>query len=256
MQINTERNVIILQDGKEIPLYSKEGFRLVSEVWLKVGWDQKYLYGFTWFGRPIIQIPDDMVRLQEVIYRLKPDVVIETGIAHGGGLVFYASLLKAMGKGKVIGVDIEIRPHNRKALEAHELFPLITLIENDSAAPETIQEMQALIPKGATTLIILDSDHTHAHVLKELQAYAPLVSVGSYIIATDGSMEFLTDSPRAKKQYPKVGEWGWDNPKKAALDFVAENSDFIIEDPTFPFNEGEIDFRVTHWPGAFVKRVR
>ena len=256
MQINTERNVVIHQDGKEVPLYSKEGFRLLSQVWLKVGWDQKYLYGFTWFGRPIIQIPDDMVRLQEVIYQLKPDVVIETGIAHGGGLVFYASLLKAIGRGRVIGVDIEIRPHNRSALEAHELFPLITLIEADSVAPSTLEEMKQHVPSGGTSLVILDSDHTYAHVLKELQAYAPLVSVGSYIIATDGSMEFLTDSPRAQKQYPKVGDWSWDNPKKAALDFVAENPDFIIEEPPFPFNEGEIDFRVTHWPSAYVKRVR
>ncbi|HEY4487827.1 MAG TPA: CmcI family methyltransferase, partial [Candidatus Paceibacterota bacterium] len=202
MQIDTGRKVIVLDDGKEVPLYSKEGFRLLSQVWLTVGWDQKYLYGFTWFGRPIIQIPDDMVRLQEVIYQLKPDVVIETGIAHGGGLIFYASLLKAMDKGKVVGVDIEIRDHNRKAIESHELFPLITLIEADSVAPSTLEAMKQHVPSGGTSLVILDSDHTYAHVLKELRAYAPLVSVGSYIIATDGSMEFLTDSPRAQKQYP------------------------------------------------------
>src|SRR3989344_7249757 len=186
MQIDTRAATIVLSDGQRVPLYSKEGFRLVSKLWLQVGWDQKHLYGFTWFGRPIIQIPDDMVRLQEVIYRLKPDLVIETGIAHGGGIIFYASILKAMGKGKVIGVDIEIRSHNREALEAHELFPLITLIENDSVASQTIQEIRTLIPDNGTTLIILDSDHTYAHVLKELKAYGPLVSVGSYNIATDG----------------------------------------------------------------------
>ncbi len=256
MQIDTRAATIVLSDGQRVPLYSKEGFRLVSKLWLQVGWDQKHLYGFTWFGRPIIQIPDDMVRLQEVIYRLKPDLVIETGIAHGGGLIFYASLLKAMDKGRVIGVDIEIRPHNRRAIEQHELFPFITLIEGDSTAPGTIVEMWRHLPPGATSLIILDSNHTYKHVLKELRAYAPLVSVGSYIIATDGSMEFLGESPRAKKEYPKVGDWGWNNPKKAALDFVAENPDFVVEEPPFPFNEGEIDFRITHWPSAFLKRVQ
>lgn len=256
MRIDSVRQIITLPEGTEVPLYSKEGFRLVSELWLKVGWDQKHLYGFSWFGRPIIQIPDDMVRLQEVIYRLKPDVVIETGIAHGGGLIFYASLLKAMDKGRVVGVDIEIREHNRTAIESHELFPLITLIEADSVAQSTLEEMRRHVPDGSTSLVILDSDHTHAHVLKELHAYAPLVSVGSYIVATDGSMEFLTDSPRAQKQYPKVADWAWDNPKKAVLDFVSENPDFVIEEPPFPFNEGEIDFRVTHWPSAYVKRVR
>src|SRR3989344_4960491 len=255
MQIDTQKQIIILPDGKQVPLYSQEGFRLVSEVWLQVGWDQKHLYGFSWLGRPLFQIPDDMVRLQEVIYRLKPDVIIETGIAHGGGLVFYASLLKAMGKGKVIGVDIEIRPHNRKAMEEHFLAPYITMIEGSSIAPDVVAEVKKHILNGAQTLIILDSDHTHGHVLAELRAYAPFVSVGSYIVATDGSMEFLGETPRAKKQYPKVADWGWDNPKKAALDFVAENQDFVIEEPKFPFNEGEIDFRVTHWPSPYVKRM-
>lgn len=256
MNIDRKKHLIVLDDGREVSLYSPEGFRIISDLWLKVGWDQKHLYSFTWMGRPIIQIPDDMVRLQEVIYQIKPDVVIETGIAHGGGLIFYASLLKAMGKGKVVGVDIEIRPHNRKAIEEHELYPLITMIEGSSIEPSVVAHVKEFIPAGATTLIILDSDHTHDHVLAELRAYAPMVSIGSYIISTDGSMEMLRDSPRARKQYKKVDDWGWDNPKKAALDFVAENKDFRIEEPPFPFNEGAIDFRVTHWPSAYVKRIR
>ena len=256
MHVDTQKQIIILPDGKQVPLFSKEGFRLVSEVWLQVGWDQKHLYGFSWLGRPIIQIPDDMVRLQEVMYRIKPDVVIETGIAHGGSLVFYASLCKAMDKGKVVGVDIEIRPHNRKAMEEHFLAPYITMIEGSSIAPDVVAEVKKHILNGAQTLIILDSDHTHGHVLAELRAYAPFVSVGSYIVATDGSMEFLGETPRAKKQYPKAADWDWDNPKKAALDFVAENPDFVIEEPPFPFNEGEIDFRVTHWPSSYIKRLR
>jgi len=251
MQIDTQKQIIILPDGKQVPLYSQEGFRLVSEVWLQVGWDQKHLYGFSWLGRPIIQIPDDMVRLQEVIFALKPDVIIETGIAHGGGLVFYASLLKAMDKGKVIGVDIEIRPHNRKAMEEHFLAPYITMIEGSSTDPNIVARVKKEIPAGSKTIIILDSNHTYKHVLEELRAYAPLVSVGSYIVATDGSMEFLDTTPRARAQYgAAVDNWKKDNPKQAALDFIKENKDFIIEEPKFPFNEGAIDFRVTHWPSA------
>ena len=121
LAIDTEASTIVIEDGakrSELPLYSSEGFALLSGLWSKVAWNQKYTYGFSWMGRPIIQLPEDMIRIQETIYRTKPDVVIETGVAHGGSLVFYASLLRAMGKGRVVGIDIEIRPHNRRAIEA------------------------------------------------------------------------------------------------------------------------------------------
>src|SRR5438105_2932621 len=114
------------------PLYSKKAFELLSRLWLKVGWNEKYPYTFTWMGRPLIQLPEDVLRIQEVVYRIKPDWIIETGVAHGGSLILYASLCKAMGKGRVIGVDIEIRKHNRAAIEAHELSPYITLIEGNA----------------------------------------------------------------------------------------------------------------------------
>src|SRR3989338_7871089 len=153
MNIDTQKQIITLPDGKQVPLFSKEGFRLVSEVWLQVGWDQKHLYGFTWLGRPIIQIPDDMVRLQEVIYRLQPDVIIETGIAHGGSLIFYATLCKAMDHGKIVVVDIEIRSHNRAAMEAHFLKPYITMIEGSSTEQKIVDEVRTHIPEDAKTLI-------------------------------------------------------------------------------------------------------
>ena len=132
--------LIIEADGtqREINLYSLEGFRLLSELWVKSGWHQRYSYSFTWMGRPIIQLPEDMIRIQELIFSLKPDVIIETGIAHGGSLIYYASLCKTLEKGRVIGVDIEIKPQNRAALESHELFPFITLIEGDSSSPEIV----------------------------------------------------------------------------------------------------------------------
>src|SRR5882757_7153267 len=130
--VDTDAKTILVEDGHgatTFPLYSKEAFELLSRQWVNVGWDQKYPYTFSWLGRPIIQLPEDIIRIQEVIYRLKPDVIIETGVAHGGSLILYASLCQAMGKGRVIGVDVEIRPHNRAAIETHELARWIDLIE-------------------------------------------------------------------------------------------------------------------------------
>jgi cephalosporin hydroxylase len=182
-----------------LDLYTDQAFELISEQWLKVGWNQKYSYTFTWMGRPIIQIPEDMIRVQEVIYQVKPDVIIETGIAHGGSLVFYASLCKAMGKGRVIGIDIEIRPHNRKAIETHELSPLITLVEGSSIATEVIERVKSFIKPGESVMLILDSSHKKDHVSKELEAYHDLVTSGSYIVATDGIIKDLVEVPRGMK---------------------------------------------------------
>jgi hypothetical protein len=161
--IDTEARKLIQESGdarREIPLYSDEAFSLISAEWLKVGWNQKYTYTFSWMGRPVIQLPEDMIRVQEVIYRTKPDVIVETGVAHGGSLVFYASLCKAMEKGRVIGVDIEIRPHNRRAIEAHEFFPWITLVEGNAVAPEIVGQVRQQIRPGESVLVLLDSCHT------------------------------------------------------------------------------------------------
>lgn len=254
LYIDNGKEEIVIDNSKKVPLYSKEGFKIISDLWIKIGWDQKYLYGFTWMGRPIIQLPDDIVRIQEVVYSIKPDLIIETGIAHGGSLIFYASLCKAMDKGKVVGVDIDIRKHNRKAIEEHELFPYITMIEGSSIDTDVVGKVRAQIRSGEKVLIILDSCHTYDHVMKELELYSPLVTKGSYIVVTDGSQEYLECSPRARKEYPACTTWKENNPKKAAEVFVKGNNNFVIEDPVFPFNEGNIDFRVTHWPSAYLRR--
>jgi cephalosporin hydroxylase len=245
-------SVTVVENGQTLvhPMSEPAAFEAVSRAWLRAGWDVKYVYSFTWFGRPMIQLPDDMMRLQEVIYAIKPDVIIECGVAHGGGLVFYASLLKAMGKGRVIGVDVEIRPHNRRAIEGHPLFPLITLIEASSVAPETAAKVKSLVQPGETVMVMLDSSHTKAHVLAELEAYGPLVSNGSYIVAMDGIMELVAGGPRTKP------DWSWNNPKYAALEFVEKNKDFEIVEPPFPFNEGVTRERVTYWPCGFIQRKR
>lgn len=251
LTIDTEAKTLAVESNgasSRLPLYSDEAFELLSEQYLKVSWNQKYSYTFTWMGRPIIQIPDDILRVQEVIYQVKPDVIIETGVAHGGSLIFYASLFKAMGRGRVIGVDIEIRPHNRKAIEGHELSPLITLVEGDAVAPETTSRVRALIKPGECALVLLDSCHTKKHVAAELEAYHGFVSPGSYIVATDGCMKDLYDVPLGKP------EWRDDHPTAAAAEFAAKHPEFILEQPAWPFSESTLKKNVTHWPGAYLRR--
>lgn len=252
LKIDEARGVVIAEgpEGESVhPLDSAEAFRLISRAWVRCGWDTKYVYSFSWMGRPVIQLPEDMLRIQEVIYRVKPDVIIETGVAHGGSLIFYASLFEAMGRGRVIGIDIEIRPHNRAAIEAHEMFPRITLVEGSSVAPDVVEAVGALVAPGETVLVLLDSNHTKAHVLAELEAYGPFVTPGSYIVATDGIMKEVVGAPRT------APDWSWNNPLDAAAEFAVAHPEFILEEPPFPFNEGVVTERVTYWPKGFLRRV-
>lgn len=253
ISIDTDQKELILEDrsgSRTLDLYGKEAFELISSLWLKTSWNQKYSYTFTWLGRPIIQHPEDIIRLQEVIYTVKPDVIIETGVAHGGSLIFYASLFKAMGRGRrVVGVDIEIRPHNRRAIEAHELAPMITLVEGSSVSPAIVAKAAAAIHPSDTVLVILDSDHSKAHVTAELEAYHHLVTLGSYIVATDGIMRDVWDVPRGK-----LG-WRHDNPAEAAEEFSAKHPEFVIEQPQWLFNESPLDKNITGWPSAWLRRL-
>lgn len=241
--------VVTHGESRHMPLYCDQAFELISQQWLEVGWNQKYMYTFSWLGRPVIQLPEDMLRTQEVLYRIKPDVILETGIAHGGSLIYYASLCKAMGKGRVIGVDIEIRPHNRFAIEAHELSSYITLIEGNSVDSTVVGQVHRLIEPEETVLVILDSCHTREHVAAELDAYHDLVSRDSYIVTTDGSMRDLSRVPRGE------AHWRTDNPVAAAEEFIARDRRFIIEQPNWPFNESGLSKNITHWPSAWLKRI-
>jgi cephalosporin hydroxylase len=253
--VDDQAGTIVDENGQHLDLYSPTGFAILSDIWLKVSWDQKHLYSFTWLGRPIIQHPEDLVRIQEVIYQQSPDVIIETGIAHGGSLVLSASICKAMNKGRVIGVDIEIRPHNRTAIESHPLSSLISMYEGSSIDESLVADIKSSLNPNDRCLVILDSCHDYAHVYRELELYGPMVAIDSYIVATDGSQEYLNVSPRAKVDYPACAEWPHNNPKRAAEDFVKNYPNFIIEEPAFLFNEGAIDFRITHWPSAFIRRI-
>ena len=247
--IDTTAETIAYGEGAHtsLPLYSTAGFEFLTDLWLKQGWALKLPYTYSWLGFPILQLPDDMIRMQEVIARLKPDVIVETGVAHGGSVIFYASLCRALGHGEVIGIEKGLRC--RKEVEASYLANHITLLEGDSVDPAMVCFVRRRCA-DRKTLVILDSDHSKEHVAKELEAYSGMVSLGSYIVATDGNMGELADVPRGKP------EWSWNNPKEAAKAFAYSHSDFEIEQPAWPFNESELRRNVTYWPSAWLKRVK
>lgn len=236
-------------EAQSWPMASPEAFAAASRAWLRAGWDVKHVYSFTWLGRPIIQLPEDMFRIQELIHAEKPDVLIETGVAHGGSLVFYASLFEAMGHGRVVGIELALRPANRAAIDAHPMRRRIDLVDGSSTAPETVEQVWALIGEGARAMVVLDSNHSLDHVLAELRAYGPLVPVGGYLVAADGIMRDMADAPRGRP------EWVRDNPLEAARRFVAEDPRFALVEPDWAFNEGLVRERVTYWPSCYVRRV-
>ena len=193
-------------------------------------------------------MPEDLVRLQELLWAGTPTVVIETGIAHGGSLVFHASVLQALGGGRVIGVDVEIRPHNRVAIEAHPMFEHITMIEGSSTDEAVLAQVRSHLGPDDRVLVVLDSNHTRDHVRAELEHYAPLVSPGSWIVALDGVMQDLADVPGGRE------DWTWNNPATAVQAFVAEHPEFELVRPARPFDESRVPFDVTYGPSGFLRR--
>jgi cephalosporin hydroxylase len=237
-QFNAEKTENIKQLGADAHL------RKLAVDFIDRSASRKYSYNFTWMGRPIIAFPTDMVAMQELIWEVKPDLIIETGIAHGGSLVYYASLLELIGgRGKVLGIDIDIRPHNRAEIEKHPMFHRIEMIEGSSTAAETVAKVERVAREHSRIMVCLDSNHTHAHVLEELRFYARLVSVGSYCVVFDTIIEDLP--PGFVKDRP------WDignNPKTAVRDFLAESSGFV---------DARVDDKLllTVAPGGFLKRI-
>jgi len=204
---------------------------------------EKYSYNFSWLGRPIIQYPQDIMALQEIIWEVKPDLIIETGIAHGGSIIFSASMLELIGHGKVIGIDIDIRSHNKKEIESHPMFNRITMFEGDSTSLEIAKKVYSISRKYNKILVILDSNHTHEHVLKELNLYAPLVSIGSYCVVFDTMIEdsnVVYDRP-----------WGkGNNPKTAVWEYLKSHNEFVID------KKIENKLLLTVAPDGYLKRVK
>jgi cephalosporin hydroxylase len=218
----------------------------LSRAWFEKSVEHKYPYHFTWMGVPIIQYPQDIVAMQELIWRVKPDLILETGVAHGGSLVFYASLLELLGGGgRVIGIDIDIRAHNRKRLESHPMTRHITLLEGSSADPAVVARARELARGAKNPLVVLDSLHTREHVLAELTAYAPLVKKDGYIAVFDTIVEDMPDG-----LYPGR-PWGkGDNPRAAVREFVKINPDFVID------NTLDEKLLLTTCPDGFLRRAR
>jgi cephalosporin hydroxylase len=204
-----------------------------------------YSYNFSWMGRPIIQYPQDMVIMQELIWDIKPDLIIETGIAHGGSLIYYASMLELIGKGEVLGIDIDIRAHNRKEIESHPLFKRIRMIEGSSVSPEVVEQVRDFASGKHRIMVCLDSNHTHDHVLKELNAYSPFVTKGSYLIAFDTIVEDLAKNAAPDRPWAKGN-----NPKTAVWEFLKSNDEFIID--------MDIDNKllISVAPQGYLKRVK
>jgi cephalosporin hydroxylase len=199
-------------------------------------WKDKYPYDFTWLGRPIIQLPQDIIALQEIIWETKPDLIIETGIAHGGGLIFYASILELIGKGKVLGIDIDI--------EAHPMYKRIEMIQGSSVDKEVAIKV-AQIAQKSKTMVILDSLHTHAHVLEELNLYAGLVSEGSYLVVCDTIIEHMPQGFFYDRPWDKGN-----NPATAVKEFLKNNDKFVADE--------EIDNKLmlTAAPGGYLKKIK
>ncbi|HRO45089.1 cephalosporin hydroxylase family protein [Agriterribacter sp.] len=206
-----------------------------------------YSYNFSWMGRPIIQYPQDMVAMQEIIWDIKPDLIIETGIAHGGSLIFYASILELVGKGRVLGIDIDIREHNRKEIEVHPMYKRIKMIQGSSVSPEVLEQVKVEAKGCNTILVCLDSNHTHEHVLQELNLYAPLVTPDSYVVVFDTIVEHLPDDYLSGRKRP----WGvGNNPHTSIISFLEKNDSFVVD--------SAIDNKllISVAPGGYLRRVK
>lgn len=242
--------------------YPSDGaFVALSRHWLQESMQRKYVYNFDWLGRPIIQYPQDMVAMQELVWRVKPDLIIETGIAHGGSLILNASLLAlldvceaiesgisinpAYSRRKVLGVDIDIRPHNREAIQLHPMASRIQMIQGSSVSPETIRQVHQVAKGYERVMVCLDSMHTHGHVLAELNAYASLVSDDSYCVVFD---TFVEDMPR--DFFPNRPWNVGDNPKTAVKEWLALNTNYQID------QEMENKLMVTVAPHGFIRKMR
>lgn len=235
----------IIRDNqtREVDIYSEEGFETVSELWTKVSVYNKIMYEPTWLGIPIIQYPGDIVAMQELIWKIRPDVIVETGIAHGGSVILHASLLSLVGnRGRVIAVDVDIRHHNKIAIKNHPFNAGIDLIQGSSIDPVIVEQVKKNVHKDEKVLVVLDSNHSYEHVLAEMEAYSDLVPINGYLVVMDGLQANVSDIPTGKE------EWKHDNPLRAIDEFIKKYPGWEVD----PFYNR---FKITSNPKGFLKRV-
>lgn len=233
-----EKNSNIGKQAKDKKLYK------ITRDWILKTASYKYTYNFLWLARPIIQYPQDIMALQEIIWETKPDLIIETGIAHGGGLIFYASMLELIGKGEVLGIDIDIREHNRKAIESHKMYKRITMIEGSSIEEAVIKKIQRVVKKHKNIMVCLDSLHTEEHVLNELNAYSKFVSSGNYLVVFDTIIEHMPRGCFKNRPWNKGN-----NPKTAVDKFLKTNKNFVID------KKIENKLLITVAPGGYLRKI-
>jgi len=226
-------------------LISDRELKSLSEKWMVNASKHNYSYNFSWLGRPIIQFPQDIIAMQELIWKVRPDMIIETGIAHGGSLIFYASMMELLGSdGLVVGIDIDIRRHNRNEIEAHPLFRRIQLIVGDSVGQDVVDQVHEEAFGRGRILVVLDSKHTHDHVLKELDSYSSLVTKGSYIVVFDTIIEDFPEGWFSDRPWDKGN-----NPKTAVDAFLAINPRFR------PDKDIEGKLLMTVAPGGYLECI-
>jgi cephalosporin hydroxylase len=223
-----------------------KGLQSIAKDWIEESMKKKYVYNFSWLGRPIIQYPQDIIAIQEIIWSVKPNLIVETGIAHGGSIILSASILELMGgDGKVVGIDIDIRKHNREEIEKHPLSKRIHMIEGSSTDSKTAEEVYRMAKGKEIVLVILDSNHTHEHVKKEIELYHSLVTKGSYLMVFDTVVEDLP------KDYFEDRPWNvGNNPKTAVHEFLRNNKDFEIDKAI------QNKLIITAAPDGYLKRVK
>lgn len=217
-----------------------------SHDWLLKASSYKYGYNFSWLGRPIIQLPADIMALQEIIWEVKPELIIETGVAHGGSIIFSASMLELVGgEGQVVGIDIDIRSHNRKEIESHPMAKRIVLLEGSSDDLKIIQQVEELAKGKSRVMVLLDSNHTHEHVLRELELYSRFVSLDSYLVVFDTLVEHFPDESFTDRP------WGvGNNPWTAVQDFLSQNKNFVVDEIL------ESKLLLSSCPGGYLKRIK
>jgi len=244
--MNDQLKQFYKEKEENINRQSGDKFKNLGVDFVKDTLDTQYSYNFSWMGRPIIAFPQDMLAMQEIIWEIKPDLIIETGVAHGGSIVYYASLLEMIGNdGLVIGIDIDIRNYNKELIEAHPMMKRIKLIEGSSVSKKVVDQVKEIANKKSRILVCLDSNHTHEHVLEELNLYASLTSTNSYCVVFDTIIEDLPEDHEWKRPWNKEN-----NPKTAVREFLNSNDDFIIDKSI------QNKLLITVAPDGYLKRIK